>query len=97
MQVVWVRSLVRKLRSHRPLTQKSQNVKQKQYCNKFDKDFEKLVYIRKILKKNKEYVYLKKKEEEAPKADCMRDGSKDNLNTRKLFQEGRARGLWASH
>ena len=65
--------------------------------NKFDKDFEKLVYIRKILKKNKEYVYLKKKEEEAPKADCMRDGSKDNLNTRKLFQEGRARGLWASH
>ena len=53
MQVVWVRYLVRKLRSHRPLTPKSQNIKQKQYCNKFDKDFEKLVYIRKILKKNK--------------------------------------------
>ena len=32
-------SLVSKLRSHMPHGQKSQNIKQKQYCNKFNKDF----------------------------------------------------------
>jgi len=32
-------TLVRKLRSHMSLGQKSQNAKQKQYCNKFNKDF----------------------------------------------------------
>ena len=39
MQGVWVRSLVGELRSHMPLSQKNQNIKQKQYCNKFNKNF----------------------------------------------------------
>ena len=34
-----VRSLVSELRSHMHYSQKKQNVKQKQYCNKFNKDF----------------------------------------------------------
>ena len=38
-----------------PHSQKNQNIKQKQYCNKFNKDFKKLVHIKKkILKKKKE-------------------------------------------
>ena len=37
MQEVGVQSLVRKLRSHMPQHQKTKT-KQKQYCNKFDKD-----------------------------------------------------------
>ena len=41
MQGVWVRSLVRELRSHMPHGKK-QNAKQKQYCNKFNKDFKKV-------------------------------------------------------
>ena len=36
MQGVWVQSLVGVLRSHMALRQ---NMKQKQYCNKFNKDF----------------------------------------------------------
>ena len=39
MQGVQVQSLVRKLRSHMPGGQKTEKVKQKQYCNKFNKDF----------------------------------------------------------
>ena len=39
LQGVWVRSLVRELRSHMPRGQKKQNIKQKQYCNKFNKEF----------------------------------------------------------
>ena len=39
MQGVWVQSLVRELRSHMPPGQKKQNIKQKQNCNKFNKDF----------------------------------------------------------
>ena len=38
-QGVWVQTLVRELRSHMPHDQKNQNIKQKQYCNKFYKDF----------------------------------------------------------
>ena len=38
MQEVWVQSPVRELRSHMPHGQKLQNIKQKQYCNKFNKD-----------------------------------------------------------
>ena len=38
-QGVRVRSLVGELRSHMPCGQKIQNIKQKQYCNKFSKDF----------------------------------------------------------
>ena len=50
MQGVWVRSPVRELRYH--LAQ-SQNIKQKQCCNKFNKDFlkkKKKVHIKNILK-----------------------------------------------
>ena len=39
MQALQVRSLVGELRSHTPRSQKTQNTKQKQYCNKFNKDF----------------------------------------------------------
>ena len=39
MQGVRVRSLLRELRSHMPRGQENQNIKQKQYCNKFNKDF----------------------------------------------------------
>ena len=38
-QRMWVRSLVREISSHMPRRQKNQNIKQKQYCNKFNKDF----------------------------------------------------------
>ena len=36
---VWVQSLVRELRSHMPLGQKTETWKQKSYCNKFSEDF----------------------------------------------------------
>ena len=39
MQGVQVWSLVRELRSHMPRSQKTENIKQKQYCNKFNKEF----------------------------------------------------------
>ena len=39
VQGVQVRSLVRKLRSHTPCGQNTKNIKQKQYHNKFSKDF----------------------------------------------------------
>ena len=43
MQGVRVQSLVGELRSHRPRGQKNQNIKkQKQYCDKFNKDFKKI-------------------------------------------------------
>ena len=38
VQGLWVRSLVRKLRFHMPRDPKNQMIKQKQYCNKFNKD-----------------------------------------------------------
>ena len=41
MQGVRVRSLVREPRSHMPRGQNNQNIKQKQYCNKFNKDLKK--------------------------------------------------------
>ena len=40
MQWVQVQSLVTELKSHMPRGQKNQkNIKQKRYCNKFNKDF----------------------------------------------------------
>ena len=45
MQEVWVQSLVEELRSHMTQGQKKQNVKQTQYCNKFNKDLDKKVYV----------------------------------------------------
>ena len=40
---------VRELRSHMTHGQKKQNIKQKQYRNKFNKDFKKKVHITKYL------------------------------------------------
>ena len=39
LQRVRIWSLVRELRTHMPHGQQPQNIKQKQYCNKFNKDF----------------------------------------------------------
>ena len=50
MQEVWVQSLVGELRSHMSC---GQNIKQKQYYNKFNKDFFKKGHIKKILKEEK--------------------------------------------
>ena len=44
-------SLVEGLRSHMPWGQKNQNIRQKQYCNRFNKDFEKDDPHQRILKK----------------------------------------------
>ena len=41
VQGVWVSSLVKELRYHLPHGQKAINIKQKQYCNKFNKDLKK--------------------------------------------------------
>ena len=46
LQGVWVQSLVGELRSHMPWGQKNQNIKQKQYCNKFNKEVLKMVHIK---------------------------------------------------
>ena len=68
MQGVWVWSLVEELRSHTPQGQKkrkekNQNTKQKQYCNKFNKNFKKKSSHKK--KKN-----LKKKEKNSSSSDA---------------------------
>ena len=39
MEWMWVQSLVRELSSSQDLQPKNQTIKQKQYCNKFNKDF----------------------------------------------------------
>ena len=44
MQEVQVQSLIRELRAHIPWSQKHKNIKQKKYCNNFNKDFEKIVH-----------------------------------------------------
>lgn len=56
---VWVRSLAGELRSHMPCSQKIQDIKQKQYCHKFNKIFKTGVHIKKIKYINK--ITLKKK------------------------------------
>ena len=51
---VWVWSLVGELTSHLPHGPKTENIKQVQYCNKFNKDFKKMARIKKKnLKKKK--------------------------------------------
>ena len=55
MQKVWVESLVVELRSHMPCGQKPKHKQQKQYCNKFNKDFKNGQH-QKNLKKNKSLV-----------------------------------------
>ena len=61
MQRVWVRSLVREIRfphasQPKKETNKQTNIKQKQYCNKFDNDFKNGPHQKKILKKTKEML-----------------------------------------
>ena len=51
-QGAWVQSLVREMRSHMPRGQKYQNIKHKQYCNKFNEDIKNGPHKKKkILKK----------------------------------------------
>ena len=48
MQKMWVQSLVGKLKSHIPQGLKNQNMKQKQYCNKFNKkNLKKMIHVKK--------------------------------------------------
>ena len=51
MQGVQVQFLIRELRSYMLQDQKKQNIKQKQYCTKFSKGFEKSPHLKKNLKK----------------------------------------------
>ena len=48
MQEVWVQFLVRELRFHVPHGQKNQNIRQKQYCNKFNGDFKNGLHQKKL-------------------------------------------------
>ena len=56
LQEVRVSSLVGELRSHMPPVQKTRNIKQKQYCNKFNKDFKNGPYQKNLKKKKKEFL-----------------------------------------
>ena len=58
MQGLQVRSLVKELRPYVPRP-KTQNMKQKQYWNKFNKDFKNGSHTQKIFKKIKKYIFLK--------------------------------------
>ena len=51
LQGVWVQSLVGELRFPRTSQPKNQNIRQKQYCNKFNKDFKNGPIQSNILKK----------------------------------------------
>ena len=42
---------------HTQQKKKNPNIKQKQFCNRFNKDF-KMVHIKKILKKNKTFLFF---------------------------------------
>ena len=53
MQGVQIQSLIRELRSYMPQGRKKQNMKQKQYCTKFSKGFEKSPHLKKIFKKER--------------------------------------------
>ena len=61
VQRLWLHSLVRELRCHRPGGQKNQNIYQKQYCNKSNKDFknEKWFIAKKNPKKQKTKATVK--------------------------------------
>ena len=37
---------------------KKENIKQKQYCNKFNKDFKNMVHIKNLMYKKKSYVQI---------------------------------------
>ena len=60
IQGMQVQSLVWELKSHMPRGQKNQNIKQKQYCNKFNKHFKKWSTSKKILKKKKKAMFWSK-------------------------------------
>ena len=51
MQGIWVPSLVREPRSHMPQGQENWTIKQKQYCNKFNKHFKNGPHKNKLYKK----------------------------------------------
>ena len=60
MQGVQVGSLVGEPTSHVPRSQKTENIKVKQYCDKFSKDF-KMVHIKKkILKVREKLRHMQK-------------------------------------
>ena len=50
VQEMHVWSLIGQLRSHMPGGQNNQNKKKEQYRNKFNKDFKKMIHIKKINK-----------------------------------------------
>ena len=56
MQGGQVRSLAEERRSHIPCSQKNQNIRQKQYCNKFNK-YPKMVHIKKKNFKAFSFIY----------------------------------------
>ena len=59
MHGVWVQSLVGELRSHMPRGWKARNIKEKQYCNKFNTDFKNGPHQKKkIFKKNNKNIVL---------------------------------------
>ena len=62
MQGAWVQSLVGELRSYMPYSQK--NIREKEYCNKFNKDLWKMVHIQKNFKKS----YVSEKNQAKPKS-----------------------------
>ena len=54
MQGVWVGSLMEKKRSYMPYDEKNQDIKQKQYCNYFNKDFKNSTHQKNLKKKKEE-------------------------------------------
>ena len=61
VQEVGVQFLVRELRFHVPHGQKNQNIKQKQYCNKFNGDFKNGLHQKKLKIKNTTGIQRKEK------------------------------------
>ena len=51
-QGAWAQPLVGELSYHMPREPKNKNIRQKQYCNKFNKDLLKMVHIKKKIFKN---------------------------------------------
>ena len=43
---------------HASQKKKKENIKQKQYCNKFNKDFKNMVHIKNLMYKKKSYVQI---------------------------------------
>ena len=56
VQRAWDQSLAGKLKSHTYLGPKNQNIKQKQHCNKFNKDFKNGPHLKKNLRVSEEWT-----------------------------------------